>query len=69
MKEYKGIEDSENKIITQSGMFGNEVGPGVLQSSVRQTRMLQEYQRQELCATDCVDSVRVVLSICRLYVF
>ena len=28
------IECSENKIITQYGLLGNEVGPGVLQSSL-----------------------------------
>ena len=48
------IEHSENKIITQSGLFGNEIGPGVLQSSVQQTRVLQEYQRHKPCATDYV---------------
>ena len=48
------IEHSENKIITQSGMFENEIGPGLLESSVRQTHALQEYQRHRPCATDYV---------------
>ena len=46
------IEHSENKIITQSGLFENEIGAGVLQSSVQQTGVLQEYQRHKPCATD-----------------
>ena len=29
------MEHSENKIITHSVLFGNEVGPGVLQYSVQ----------------------------------
>ena len=37
------IEHSENIIIFQSVMFENEIGPGVHQSSVWQTRVLQEY--------------------------
>ena len=41
------IEHSENKIITQSGLFENEIGPGVLQPSAQQTGMLQEYQRNK----------------------
>ena len=39
------IEYSENNIIEQSGMFVNEIEPGVPQYSVRQTRAPQEYQR------------------------
>ena len=41
------IEHSENKVIPQSGLFSqsglfeNEIGPRVLQSSVQQTRALQ----------------------------
>ena len=31
------IEHSENRIITQSEVFENEIGPGVLQSSVQKT--------------------------------
>ena len=36
----KVIEHSKNKIITQSWLFENEIGPGVLQSSAQQTRVL-----------------------------
>ena len=56
---FDTIEHSENGIIFQSGMFENEIGPGVLQSSIRQTRVLQEYQMNKPRATD-VDSVHVV---------
>ena len=52
------VEHSENRIIFQSRMFENEIGPGVLQSSVRQTRVLQEYQRHKPRATDSVRVVR-----------
>ena len=31
------IDHSENKIIRQFGLFENEVGPSVLQSSIQQT--------------------------------
>ena len=30
-------EYSENRTITQSGLFENEIGPGMLESSVQQT--------------------------------
>ena len=36
------------------GMVENEIGPGMLQSTVRQTRLLQEYQRHKLRVTDYV---------------
>ena len=45
------IEHSENKVIMQFGLFENEIGPGVLLSSVQQTRALEEYQRHKPCAT------------------
>ena len=38
----------------QSGLFKNETGPGMLQSSVQQTKVLQEFQRHKPCATDFV---------------
>ena len=44
------MEHSENKIITQSGLFQNMV----LQLSVPQTRALQKYQRHKPYAIDCV---------------
>ena len=40
------IDHSENKIIMQSGLFVNEIGPGAFQSGVQQTRVLQVYERQ-----------------------
>ena len=50
--KYKLIGDSENKIITESGLFETEIGHGVLQFSVQQTRVLQEYQRHKQCTTN-----------------
>ena len=35
----KSIDHSENKIITQSGLFENETEPGVLQPLVQQTQL------------------------------
>ena len=40
---WRAIKHSENKIITQSEMSENEIGPGLFQFSVRQKRVLQEY--------------------------
>ena len=40
------VEHSENKIITHSGMFENELASGVLQFIVQQTGMLKECQRR-----------------------
>ena len=39
------IKPFENKTITQSGLFENEIGPGVTQSWVQETHALQECQR------------------------
>ena len=33
------VEHSENRAISQSELFENEIGPGVLQSNVQQARM------------------------------
>ena len=44
----------ENKIVTQSGLFVNEIGCGVLQSSAQQTLALHEYQRHKTSATHYV---------------
>ena len=41
-------------------MCENEIGLGVLQSSVRQTRVLQEYQRYKLRPTDYVSILSVL---------
>ena len=38
------MEHSKNKIITQSTVFENEIRPGVLQSSVKETCMVLECQ-------------------------
>ena len=38
------MKNSENRIITQPGLLDNEIGHGVLQSSVQQRWALQEYQ-------------------------
>ena len=37
-------------------MFENEIGPGMLQFKVGQTRVLKEYVRYKPPATNCVDS-------------
>ena len=44
-------------------MFENEIGPGVLQSSVRQTRVLQKYQKHKPRATDSVLILSVLCEI------
>ena len=36
-----------NKVIAQSGLFENDIGPGVFQFSVQQTCLLQESQRHK----------------------
>ena len=33
--KFKPMEYSENKVMIQSGLFENEIGPGVLQSSIK----------------------------------
>ena len=56
-----GIEHSENKIIRQSGMFGNrKIGPGLLQSNVRQTRARARTPRHTLRATDYMSILSVL---------
>ena len=44
-------------------MFGNEIGPGLLQFSVRQARVLQEYQTHKARATDYVSILSVLCEI------
>ena len=44
-------------------MSENAIGPGLLQSSFRQTRVLQEYQRQKPRATDYVSILSVLCEI------
>ena len=62
------MEHSENEIITLSRMFENEIGPGVLQSRVQQTRVLQEYQKHNPCASDYVSilSMNYLQIVCLL---
>ena len=57
------IERSENKIITQSALIENEIGPGILCSSVQQIRALQKYQRHKPCATDYVSILSLLCEI------
>ena len=45
------MEPSENKIITHSGLFENEIGPGVVQYMDKKTEKLQEYKLHKPCAT------------------
>ena len=61
MNCFQPIEHSKNRIITQSGMFENEIGPRVLQSSIRQARVTQEYEWYNPCATDFVAAILSVL--------
>ena len=65
----EGTERSENKVITQSGMFKNEIRSGLLQSSVRQTRVLQEYQMRKPRATDYVLILSVLCEIFADFMF
>ena len=46
------IEHSENRITVQSWLTENEIGPGVLQSSIQKTCVLQEIQRHKAKTTD-----------------
>ena len=47
----------------QSGLFKNETEPGMLQSSVQQTRVLQEFQKHKPCATDYVSFLFLPLEL------
>ena len=47
-------------------MFENDIRPGVLQSSIRQTRVLQEYQRHKPGATDYVSILSVLCKILQI---
>ena len=53
-------EHSKNKIIIQSELFENEIGPRILQSSIQQTQTLEEYKRHKQSATRFV-SIQPVL--------
>ena len=52
LRENGSKEYSDNKAIVQSGLFENEIGPGVFQFSVQQTCSLQESQRHKAYVTD-----------------
>ena len=43
------IEHSEDNVITQSGVFENEIEPGVLQSSVQKTCFARRPVAQSKC--------------------
>ena len=61
------IKHSEYRIIRQSGLFENEIEPGVLHSSVQQTRALDEYEMYKPSATDYVSilsGLRDILADC-----
>ena len=64
------IEHSEHKVIAQSGLLGNEIGPGVLQYSVQQTSVLQECQRHKAKASIIggFDSGLILWHSCRMHV-
>ena len=57
------IEHSENKIITQSGLYENEIVPGILQSSIQQIRVLQKHQMHKPCATDYVPFLSLIYEL------
>ena len=58
-----GIENSENKVIMQSGLSENEIGPGVLESSVQQARLLQHYQKHKSYQAGYVSTVSLLFGI------
>ena len=47
----------------QSRLFENEIGRGVFQSSVQQTRSLEEYQKYEPCARPYVSGLSLLCEI------
>ena len=68
------MEHSENKIITHSALFGNGVGPLVLQYRVQSAWVLQECQKRKAHATESVLSLSLLFVILpghssRLHVF
>ena len=56
-------EHSKNKIIIQSELFENEIGPRILQSSIQQARTLEEYKRHKQSATRFVSIQSVLCEI------
>ena len=48
------IEHPENNIIAQSGLFQNEIGPGVFQFNAQWTWTLQKCQKHKAQTTDYI---------------
>ena len=57
------IEHSENKVFTQSGMFENEIEPGVLHSAFDKHEYCKNTKAAKAQTTCNVDSVRIVQKI------
>ena len=64
------MEHSENKIITQSGLFQNMVGAGLGAPAQRSTNTSAAKipKAQTICNRLCVVSVLIISVTCRLYV-
>ena len=58
--KFNRIEHSENKIITQSDLLGNGVGPGGLHSSLQQTYAFKDNNLAWLMPLRVFHSVSVV---------
>ena len=52
-----------NEVIAQSGLFENEIGPGILQSSVQQMQGLQAHQSHKPRATDYLSILSLLCEI------
>ena len=57
------LEHSEDKIITQSGLFESEVGPGLIEFSFQETLTLQECQKHKAQVTEGVLILSYLLGI------
>ena len=53
----------------QSRLFEDEIGPGVIQSGVQQTRVLQEYQRYKPRAANYVSTLSLFCQIFQILYF
>ena len=72
--ENFAVKNTDNRAfqktsITPSGLFENEIGPGVLQFSFQQTRLLQEYRRHETYAADNVSFLFLFYELSADYMF
>ena len=59
-------DHTKDIIITQIGLFVNEAGPGVLQSSFRESCTQEEYQRHKVYPTEGVmtlSSLNCILTV------